>query len=279
MKKLATILAILFIGFSAKSQHTADIGVLVSGAGYWGDIEKVNYSKSITPVIGALGRWNFNKRLAVRGQLTTGNLKAVGTFPDAYIYTPDGVRNTSGYFKPGTDEFFFQRSIQSVEALFEFNFFNYKMGSTKKENITPFVAIGAGAFYSRAPRTGSFILDPWLARNDSMPAYLDSQDRQTNKTDAISLVIPFGLGLKFNITKNLGGVIEVMVRKTFADNIDNLDDPKRFQNVNLNDDIEYPAKFAHSISANNDWYATCTVSFLYQLWQSKGNCKIYEKYK
>jgi hypothetical protein len=252
---------------------------LVSGAGYWGDIEKVNYSKSITPVIGALGRWNFNKRMAVRGQLTTGNLKAVGTFSDAYIYTPNGVRNTSGYFKPGTDEFFFQRSIQSVEALFEFNFFNYKMGSTKKENITPFVAIGAGAFYSRAPRTGSFILDPWLARNDSMPAYIDSQGRQTNKTDAITLVIPVGLGLKFNISKNLGGVIEVMVRKTFADNIDNLDDPKRFQNVNMTDAIEYPAKFAHSITANNDWYATCTVSFLYQLWQSKGNCKIYDKYK
>ena len=280
MKKLATVLVLVFMGIYVKSQHTADVGVILGAAGYWGDVEKVDYSRSITPVMGALGRWNFNKRIAVRGQLTTGNLKANGSFSNAYMYTPDGTRTTSGMYLPQPQDsayFNFKRSIQCVEALFEFNFFNYKMGSVKKEYFTPFISIGAGGFYSRAPRTGTFILDPFNA-SQNIPAdpYLDSGTHQTNKTDALTLIIPVGMGVKFNITKNLGGIIEVIVRKTFADNIDNLDDPKRFQN---SDGITYPDKFARNIWSNNDWFATCSASLVYQLWQSKGNCKIYDKNK
>jgi hypothetical protein len=277
MKKVAAVIVLIFIGFIGRAQRTADIGVQVSAAGYWGDIDNVNYSKSITPVIGALGRWNFNKRFAVRGQLTTGNLKAVGDFSDAFMYTPDGTRNTTGLYVPqASDSFTFKRSYQSVEALFEFNFFNYKMGNLKKERFTPFVSLGVGGFYSRAPRTGTFILDPFDAATQTGP-YFD-KGLETNKTDVLTLVIPVGMGVKFNITRNLGGVIEVIVRKTFADNIDNLDDPKRFQGVAAGAP-GYPDKFARGLGANNDWYATCSASLIYQLRKSKGNCKIYDKVK
>ncbi len=119
------------------------------------------------------------------------------------------------------------------------------MGSLKKERFTPFVSLGVGGFYSRAPRTGTFILDPLTASKNPPTetiTYFD-QGRETNKTDAMTLVIPVGVGVKFNITKNLGGVIEVIGRKTFADNIDNLDDPKRFQGVPTGTPV-YPEKFA-----------------------------------
>ena len=282
MKKFAAAIALILMGFYGRSQKTADIGIQLSGAGYWGDIENVDYSKSITPVVGALGRWNFNKRMSIRGQLTTGNLKAIGTFSDAYIASPTDTRNTTGLYEPDTTfSFNFRRSIQSVEALFEFNFWNYKMGSLNKENFTPFVSIGVGGFYSRAPRIGTFILDPVTASfNPLTPAapYLDTEGKQTNRTDALTLIVPVGVGLKFNITKNLGGVIEVIVRKTFADNIDNLDDPKRFQNPEDNQ-TGYPDRFASNPLSDKDWYATCTASLLYRLWTSKGNCKIYDKNK
>jgi hypothetical protein len=277
MKRFAAVIVLIITGFIARAQHTADIGVQVSGAGYWGDIDKVNYSKSITPVIGALGRWNFNKRLAVRGQLTTGNLKAIGEFGDAFMYTPNGTRNQSNLYVPQlSDSFTFKRSFQTVEALFEFNFFNYKMGSLKKEKFTPFVSLGVGCFFSRAPRTGTFILDPLTASTQTGP-YFD-QGHETNRTDALTLVIPVGMGVKFNITRNLGGIVEVIVRKTFADNIDNLDDPKRFQGIAAGAP-NYANKFASGFGANNDWYATCSASLIYQLWKSKGNCKIYDKFK
>jgi hypothetical protein len=280
MKKLAIVLSLMISGLSSWSQHTADLGVQLCAATYWGDIEKVDYSKSITPVAGILGRWNFNKRLAIRGQLLTGNLKANGLFSDANI-AQSGTRSVTDEFaRDTTQSYNFSRSIQSVEALLEFNFHNYKMGNVKKDWITPFVSLGVGGFYSRAPRVGTFILNPTetFAGSKLYTPYLDVNGRRTNNTDALSVIIPIGMGLKFNITKSLGGVIEVIVRKTFVDNIDNLDDPKRFQNFD-NSTPTYSDKFAKGPLANNDWYATLSVSVLYQLWNSKGNCSIYDKIK
>jgi len=284
MKKLAIVLAIMGISFYGFSQHTADLGVQLSGATYWGDIEKVDYSKSVTPVVGILGRWNFNKRLSIRGQLLTGNLKANGMFSDANI-AQSGTRspnNPESFARDTTHSFNFNRSIQTVEAILEFNFRNYKMGNLKKERFSPFVSLGVGGFYSRAPRVGTFILDPGPtvpAGALYYPYYLDALSlKKTNNTDALSFIIPVGMGLKFNITKKLGGVIELIVRKTFVDNIDNLDDPKRFQNPDPTMST-YPNKFAKNTWSNNDWYATLSVSVLYQLWSSKGNCSIYDKIK
>ncbi len=277
---------LIISGDCVMAQHTADLGVQVAAATYWGDIEGVNYSKSVTPLVGVLGRWNFNKRLAVRGQLFTGNLKAEGTFSNAYI-GQSGTRNANDEFPidPGY-VYSFNRSFQSVEGLFEFNFRNYKLGRMKKETFTPFVEVGLGGFYSRASRVGSFILDPvpsTLATiNPATPAlyppFYDANGKKTNGFDVLTLTIPVGAGIKFNISKRLGGIFEVIVRKTFSDNIDNLDDPKRFQNP-ANNQIGYAEKISKTQLNNNDYYATVAFSLCYQLWVSKGNCALYDKLK
>lgn len=275
------------------AQATTDLGVQVAAATYWGDIEKVNYSKSITPVVGILGRYNFNKRLAIRGQLFTGNLKADGFFSDANIWQSGQARvfDATGveapYPKQPDFKYNFNRSFQSVEALFEFNFRDYKLGRTKKDNWTPFVSVGLGAFFSRASRVGSFILEPTVSVPATAttpdlyaPYYLDAQAKKlSNNSDVVTLTIPVGAGLKFNITKRLGGIVEVIVRKTFADNIDNLDDPQRFKIDPANPPLFYPDKVSGMQLNNNDWYATLAVSVCYQLWSSKGNCAIYDKIK
>lgn len=272
-------------GYCAKSQQTTELGVQVGAAIYWGDIERVNYSKSITPVVGILGRYNFNNRMAVRGQLITGNLKAVGYFSNANIYS--GIRLVpEEYPRDPNASYNFTRSFQSVEALFEYNFFPYKLGSTKKEAFTPFVEVGLGGFFSRALRIGSYILVSY----DNPPGsglYVPYEDANLNKTNALDITtvtIPVGMGIKFNITKRLGGVAEVVVRKTFSDNIDNLDDPLRFKLDPTNLDViagtyQYPDKNSKFQFNNNDWYATFAISLCYQLWTSKGNCAIYDKYK
>ena len=294
MRKLVVFIMLIVSGYCAKSQHTTDLGVQLAAATYWGAIEKVNYSKSITPVVGVLGRYNFNKRLAIRGQLFTGNLKAEGFFADANIGSYGtlirGTTSTPDMYPKNTEQAYnFNRSFQSVEALFEFNFRNYKLGSTKKEMFTPFVEVGVGGFFSRASRLGSVILEPieTVAATGTTPAlyapYLDANNRKTNNSDVLTVTIPVGAGIKFNITKRLGGIVEVIVRKTFADNIDNLDDPGRYKFdstiplVPPYSTNRYPDKV--SGLNNNDWYATLAVSLCYQLWSSKGNCTIYDKIK
>lgn len=283
MRKLILILTFIFSCHYANSQHTADLGAQLAAATYWGDIENVNYSKSVTPVVGILGRWNFNKRLSVRGQLFTGNLKAEGLFSNTNI-AQSGVRvNPEEYANDTTSFYNFNRSFQSVEVLFEFNFRNYKLGNLKKEMFTPFVSVGLGVFYSRASRVGSFILEPYETVTGSglYSPYLDAKLDKTNNSDALSLTVPVGIGIKFNITKKLGGIVELIVRKTFTDNIDNLDDPKRFQfdPDTLPPLYEYPDKISKVQLNNNDFYATLAVSLCYQLWSSKGNCAIYDKMK
>jgi len=284
MRKLIAVVMLIVSGYCAKAQQTTELGVQVGAAIYWGDVEKVNYSKSITPVAGILGRYNFNNRMAVRGQLFTGNLKAVGYFSNANI-TQSGLRVVpEEYPNDKTFAYNFSRSFQSVEALFEYNFLPYKLGSTKKETFTPFVEVGLGGFFSRALRIGSFILVSYET-SPGNGLYVPSTDANLNKTNALDITtvtIPVGMGIKFNITKRLGGVAEVIVRKTFSDNIDNLDDPMRFKLPLNPSEPSYP-NYADKNSKfqlnNNDWYATFAISLCYQLWTSKGNCAIYDKYK
>ena len=283
---LILIMFILSVG-CAIAQHTADIGVQVAAATYWGDIQKLNTSKSITPVVGILGRWNFNKRLALRGQLLTGNLKGDGVFSNTLI-GQSGV-SAASFVPDPKNAYNFTRSFQTVEGLLEFNFRNYRLGNTKKELFTPFVSLGLGAFYSRAPRTGSFILDPTatiLANPLATPPVLaqyppyEVNGKRTNGFDVLTLTIPVGAGFKFNFTKRLGGMAEIIVRKTFSDNIDNLNDPKRFQNpVNVGTPPVLTYEAARKGLNLNDWYATLAFSLTWQLWNEKGNCALYDKLK
>jgi len=284
---------VILSGGCVFAQHTADLGVQLAAATYWGDIQKQNNAKSITPVVGILGRWNFNKRLAIRGQLLTGNLKAEGIFNNTLI----GQSGANNPTFPATADYGynFTRSFQTVETLFEFNFRNYRFGKKNKEAFTPFVAVGLGAFYSRGPRKGSFILDPNEATNPLTGFFFNPSQylpfvnpsanppKRTNSFDVLTLTIPVSVGLKFNITKRLGGIVEATVRKTFSDNIDNLNDPKRLETANaipisLSNPLFTYADAQTGLN-KNDWFATLAVSLTWQLWNEKGNCAIYDKIK
>ena len=260
------------------------MGIRIGAAAYWGDLQNVSYGSSITPLYGVLGRWNFNKRMSIRGQLVTGNLKADGEFPGVNLAEPSTEVNKSGlYPKKADDSFNFKRSIQTFETIFEFNFMDYKMGSTVKDRFTPFLSLGLGVFYSRAPRQGTLVLMPqpqpdfptFLPTQSLYAPFLDKNSNKTNDADALAPIIPIGFGFKYNLTKRLGMCMELCVRKTFTDNIDNLKDPKRFQNAEAM--TSYPAQFAPSVFVNNDWYASLHLSLHWQVWADKGVCKVNDK--
>ena len=289
MKKLFVTLFLFLCFLSARPQRTADLGVRIGAAAYWGDIQNVDYTKSVTPLYGVLGRYNFNKRISVRGQLVTGNLQAYGTIPGLRLADPvsNPPNNDQGvYLQVLNNDYYFKRSIQTIEALFEFNFLDYQMGSLKKDRFTPFLSIGVGAFYSRSPRQGTIILDPnntpppvQVAFNSpvSLPiyntahAYVSQGGQISNKTDALAPIIPMGFGIKYNLTKRLGACVEFCVRKTFTDNIDNLIDPTRFQ-TSLGIPGRYQDQVASNKLINNDWYASLHLSLHWQVWSQKGNC-------
>ncbi len=291
MKKSFFTFLMLLCFLSARSQKSADFGIRIGAAVYWGDIENVDYAHQITPLYGVLGRWNFNKRLSIRGQLVAGDLKSSGTFPGVNLAEPTNhitLDDANGmpyelYMKKADDSYNFTRAIQTFEAIFEFNFMDYQMGSLKKDRFTPFVSMGLGGFFSRSPRRGTLVLlpqvhTPLVPYKNLYQPLLDNNRNKTNDADALAPIIPMGFGIKYNLTKRLGACVELCVRKTFTDNIDNLKDPKRFQNV---DQIigSYPKEFVPNILLNNDWYASLHLSLHWQVWTEKGVCKVSDKNK
>ncbi len=271
------------------------MGIRIGAAVYWGDLQNVDYTKQVTPLYGVLGRWNFNKRMSVRGQLVTGNLKSEGTFPGVNLAEPSSritLNDQDGipfelFLKKADDSFHFSRSIQTFEALFEFNFMDYKMGSLKKDRFTPFVSLGVGGFFSRAPRTGTIILVPVLIPADvsllvpyknMYKPVLDNNLNKTNDADALAPIIPMGFGIKYNLTKRLGACVELCIRKTFTDRIDNLKDPKRYQDLDRFSGPDNPPPFTSNFLIKNDWYASLHLSLHWQVWVDKGVCKVTETY-
>lgn len=286
MKKLFFTLFFVLCFWATQAQKSADVGIRIGAAVYWGDIENVDYPHEITALYGVLGRWNFNKRMSIRGQLVTGNLKSSGNFPNANLAEPINhltLDDANGmpyelYLKKADDSYNFTRSIQTFEAIFEFNFMDYKMGSLKKDRFTPFVSAGLGGFFSRSPRRGTLVLmpqlySPLLPYKNLYQPVLDKDRNKSNDADALAPIIPMGFGIKYNLTKRLGACVELCVRKTFTDNIDNLKDPKRYQNI---EPIvgSYPPQFVPSVLVNNDWYASLHLSLHWQVWTDRGICKV-----
>ncbi len=112
-------------------------------------------------------------------------------------------------------------------AQFEFNFLPYSTQGSRW-NYTPYLAAGAGVAFIN---TSSLTIQP---------------------------VVPFSLGLKVNIHKNLGLEAEYGFRKTFYDNFDGLKD--------LTDPSQ--KAWLH----NNDWYSFAGISLTWKIYNKLAGC-------
>jgi hypothetical protein len=279
MKRLLIIIVFILLGVTVWAQKTLEGGIQFSAVSYYGDIEKYDYLKSTSPGIGIFARYNFNERMALRGQFLYSKLKSEGLFGDAYIAQPGG----DGYLfaRDESQMYTFGKSFLTFEILYEYNFFKYKMGSTVAR-FTPYITLGYGLFYSQAGKGGSFILEPEVAMAldgiSRYNRYEPQPGKRTDQLDTFSPVVPFGMGVKWNATKKLALNAEVLFRKTFTDNIDNLIDPKRFKNVEASDvsndgESAYDESFANSEIHNSDWFSSISVSITYMIWNGKKKCR------
>ena len=125
----------------------------------------------------------------------------------------------------------FSGTVGELATQFEFNFLPYSTQG-KRWNYTPYLAAGAGVSFIN---TGSVSYQP---------------------------VIPFSLGFKINIHKNLGIEAEYGFRKTFYDKFDGLKD-----NVDPNHEA-----WLH----NNDWYSFAGISFTWKIYNKLVGCPAFK---
>jgi hypothetical protein len=131
----------------------------------------------------------------------------------------------------------FKGFVGELAVQFEFNFLPYSTQG-KRWNYTPYIAAGAGIAYFNT---------------DSPITYKQFQP-----------VIPFSIGFKINIYKNLGLEAEYGFRKTFYDNFDGVKD-KISQEPN--DKVRL---------YNNDWYSFAGISFTWKMYNKLLGCPAFK---
>jgi hypothetical protein len=125
---------------------------------------------------------------------------------------------------------YFSGSVTELVVQYEFNFLPYSTAG-KLWNYSPYFAAGIG---------GVFV---------------------SSKGSALVPVIPFSIGFKINIHKNIGLEAEYGFRKTFYDNFDGLKD------------LVAPSDYAWI--HNNDWYSFTGVAVTWKIYSRLAGCPAY----
>ena len=81
------------------------------------------------------------------------------------------------------------------------------------------------------------------------------------ESDLTAVSIPFGVGIKFNFSGNLGLGIEWGMRKTYTDKIDGLRE-------------KYDDGYQLSNTQNNDWYSIIGLTLNYKILTHKDRCNM-----
>ncbi|PLX20700.1 MAG: hypothetical protein C0599_08635 [Salinivirgaceae bacterium] len=130
MKKLIAIAAILLLSYNVGfSQKKADIGLMLGGATYIGDLNLETPFHMVRPAAKVFYRRNIHSRLAVRGNLGYYRLAGDDAKSD-FVY--QNLRNAN-----------FQREILETSAFVEFNFLKFEQ-SPRYNYISPYIGAGLG---------------------------------------------------------------------------------------------------------------------------------------
>ena len=153
---------------------------------------------------------------------------------EAFSVTYQQVRNIS-----------FDTPLLELVAQAEFNFLPYKLGATRNNSsFTPYFATGFG----------------FLLVSSSVNPY--------------QFTIPFGIGMKFALSKQLEIGFEWSLRKTFSDYVDNLSG-KEYDEHNM----AVSSRTNHKQLAffyEKDWYSFAGIFITYKIFQSGSVCKAYD---
>ncbi len=265
MKRLLIAVSLFVIINGAKAQKTADVGIWGGTGTSFGDMTQSNLGSSLGFNYGAFIRYNFNQRVAARLQLINGSIKGGGEF-DSHDWS----------FEPKT--------VTSLSLMAEINFFRYTIGR-KETPFTTYLLGGIGM--------GMYPYDCVLRNLQPVVNYLDdfNSDVLSDKglrdfsENVMSLHIPFGFGVKFNLSEKVGVGLEFLVNRYFSDKIDNLDDPRRSYTLVTpasadTDGNRIPGVYTmqrfNDKWHNNDYTAYLGMHLTYKINLSKKACPVYE---
>jgi hypothetical protein len=203
--KLLLTLSALFIGFTSFAQDK-EIGVYLGTAQYQGDLSQAQITINETkPAIGVLGRYYFNPRFDIKGNLYVGWIAGSDS---NYADVHDRYkRNLS-----------FHSVVVDLGATAEFNLLPY-ISNSKKYRFAPVLFAGVSVFYFNPMAyygTKEYALQPLGTEGQNLGG------TYPKKYSLVQLSIPMGIAFKYSLGNfwNLG--LEVTLHKTFTDYLDDV---------------------------------------------------------
>lgn len=200
MHKFSLLILLFPFLFTDTFSQTWEIGVFGGSSAYMGDINPVNPVKVRNAAFGAQFKRNFNPYWSLKLGYMHGKLEAYDSESDNQAQRD---RNLSFY-----------SSLNELSLQAEFNFFKY-VPSLSDKRYTPYLFGGVSAFTFN-PKTlmngDEYNLRDWAT---------EGQDIQnTYKTYAFS--VPYGAGVKYNISGQWSLIGEIGYRTAFTDYLDDV---------------------------------------------------------
>ncbi|MEL6924653.1 MAG: DUF6089 family protein [Bacteroidota bacterium] len=199
------LIVLLCLPLAVQAQYF-EVGAFAGVSKYSGDLtSKLVDIDDVSLAYGALGRFNMNEYFSFRVQLTAAEISG----------NDNRAPLSSGRQSRALN---FQSKIYEAALLGEFNFPGFDV--TQDQYFSPFVFAGVSGFYHNpmAYLNNQLVdLQPLGTEGQGMEAYPDLAPYSLYQ-----LAIPVGGGLKLNINEVVNITLEVGVRKTFTDYLDDV---------------------------------------------------------
>lgn len=205
MKSINTLIFLAFLFPTILSAQYFEAGIFAGVSNYQGDLApRFMKASEYAPAFGIFGRYNFSGHLGMKVHLYKGVLQ--GSDEGAPLKNGLRQRNLS-----------FQSDIYELGVQAEYNLIDFNV--LKGDHITtPYVFAGVSGFYFNpiAELNGQLHeLQPLGTEGQGIEGY-------DAKYKLFSIGIPAGLGVKFNFNKTVNVGLEMGVRYTFTDYIDDV---------------------------------------------------------
>ena len=275
MKKIGIVLFLFLISrvlvAQPKDAKTKELGIMLGVSGYAGELNPYNqFSKLVRPAGGLVYRKAINRRYALKSSLLYGSIKG------------DDAKTNNAFQK--NRNLNFKSILLELSGQLEFNFIPYELGN-EVFPWSPYIFCGLSGFYfnPKGNQDGTWReLRPLATEGQGVipgrKTYLRTQ-----------LSFPFGIGLKANMGDNFAFSMEVGLRRTFTDYLDDVSTtyPDQttlgiakgptavlYSDPSLNTSVDNNFR-QRGNSQNKDWYSFSGIMITYYLRKKPPECPAY----
>lgn len=205
LKACGLFVMLCFAGLTRAQQ--IEFGLYGGVSNYMGDVSEQKLKLDQThPSVAVLGRYNISKKLTFKGFVGYGKVSGADSLAEV---PANKVRNTN-----------FFSDIYEFSVQMEYNLVENNLSTRGRKPLIPYLFGGIGVFHFN-PKTNfggrEYELQPLGTEGQGTTTYNDKK-----KYNLTTVCVPIGIGLKKKVTPYLSVGIEVGMRFTFTNYLDDI---------------------------------------------------------